>query len=121
MTSPRLLQRLDIYLRMSLDQTRLTIGVFEATGPASAFQKISAIQLDAPVGGGPCQGWVTSGPLAIPLEPGHFYIAGFNPSQPVTPFVTSDTETLPVDGAFGRLVGSKTTTSVWSPASAGTR
>jgi len=111
-TSARLLTRLDIYLRVDLDQTRLTIGVFEAAARGSAFQKIAALPIEAPAGGGPCQGWVTTGPLAIPLEAGRFYMTGYDPSQPVTPFVTTDADTLPVDGAFGRLIGSKTTTSV---------
>ena len=110
-TSPSLLERVDVYLRADLDQTRLTIAIQEATARTSAFVKVFDIQLDIAV----CQGWATSGQLAIPLEAGRFYAIGFDPNQVVAPFVSADTESLPIDGAFGRLIGSKTATSVSVP------
>ena len=58
------------------------------------------------------QGWATTGPIAVPLVVGHYYAIGLDPNQPVTSFVSSDSNALPIDGAFGRLVSSKTTTSV---------
>ena len=110
-TSPALLDRVDVYLRADLDHTRLTIAVQEAAARTSPFFKLTDIQIDVTL----CQGWASSGPLAIPLEAGRFYAIGFDPNQPVTPFVSADTETLPIDGAFGRLIGSKTATSVSVP------
>lgn len=110
-TSPRLLERVDVYLRAGLEQSRVTIAVQEAPSRAVPFNKLIDIQLVI----GTCEGWTTSGPLAIPLEPGRFYAIGFDPNQPVTAFVSSDTDSLPIDGAFGRLVGSETETSVSVP------
>jgi hypothetical protein len=107
-TSPTLLDRVDVYLRADLDHTRLTIAVQEATTRTSPFQKLTDIQIDVAV----CQGWASSGPLAIPMEAGRFYAMGFDPNQPVSAFVSADADTLPIDGAFGRLIGSKTATSV---------
>jgi hypothetical protein len=107
-TSPRWLEELQIYLRAGLPETRLTLAVHEATSRDSPFHKLFQVQLDF----GTCEGWTSSGPLAIPLEPGRFYAVGFDPNQPVTPFVVTDSDTLPIDGAFGRLVASKTSKSV---------
>ncbi len=107
-TSPRWLEELQIYLRAGLPETRLTLAVHEATSRDSPFHKLFDVQLDF----GTCEGWTSSGPLAIPLEPGRFYAVGFDPNQPVTPFLVTDSDTLPIDGAFGRLVASKTSKSV---------
>jgi hypothetical protein len=107
-TSPRWLEEVQIYLRAGLPETRLTLAVHEATGRDSPFHKLFDVQLDF----GTCEGWTSSGPIAIPLEPGRFYAVGFDPNQPVTPFVVTDSDILPIDGAFGRLVASKTSKSV---------
>jgi len=106
--TPRTLDRVDIYLRADLPQTRVTLAVQEATGKDSAFQKVADVQIAVDV----CEGWATSGPLAIPLQVGRFYAIGFDPNQPVTAFVSTDADSVPIDGAFGRLIGAKTATSV---------
>lgn len=107
-TSPRQLEWVDLYLRVDLDSTRLTIAVYEAPARNAVFHKLTDVQVDVPR----CQGWVPSGPLAIPMEAGRFYAVGFDPNQTITPFVDSETSNLPVDGQFGRLIGSNTSTSV---------
>ena len=107
-TSPRRLEWVDLYLRADLPSTRLTIAVYEAPALNAAFQKLVNVQVDVP----PCVGWMSGGPLAVPLEAGRFYAIGFDPNQAVTPFSDSETNDLPVDGQFGRLIGSKTATSV---------
>jgi hypothetical protein len=107
-TVPTVLDRVDVYLRADLDGTRLTVAVQEATARTAPFRKLTDVQLDV----GRCQGWATSGPLAIPLVVGRFYAIGFDPNQPVTGFVSTDADSLPIDGTFGRLTGSKTATSV---------
>jgi hypothetical protein len=107
-TTPTLLERVDVYLRADLAESRLTIAIQEATSRTAAFTKLTDVQIDVAV----CEGWASSGALAIPLEVGRFYAIGFDPNQPVIDYVSSDTDSLPIDGAFGRLVGSKTATSV---------
>jgi hypothetical protein len=109
--SPALLERVDVFLRADLEQSRVTIAVQEATARTAAFRKLTDIQIDV----GTCQGWASSGPLAIPLEAGRFYAIGLDPNQAVTAFISVDNETLPIDGAFGRLIGSKAATSVSVP------
>ena len=66
------------------------------------------MQVDVP----PCVGWVGTGPLGISLQVGRFYAIGFDPNQAVTTFVDSESNDLPIDGQFGRLIGSETSTSV---------
>jgi len=110
-TSPSLLERVDVFLRADLDHTRLTLAVQEAPSRTTAFRKLAEIQIDV----GTCEGWTTSGPLAVPLIAGRFYAVGFDPNQAVTPWVSTDADSLPIDGVFGRLVGSKTATSVSVP------
>jgi hypothetical protein len=107
-TSPRWLEEVQIYLQAGLPDTRLTVAVGEATARTSPFQKLFDVQLDFST----CEGWASSGPLAIPLEVGRFYAVGFDPNQPVAPFLVTDPNTLPIDGAFGRLVASKTSNTV---------
>jgi hypothetical protein len=110
-TSPSVLQRVDVYLRADLEQTRLTIAIQEATARTAPFTKLMDVQIDV----GTCEGWASTGAISIPLAVGRFYAIGFDPNQPVTAFVSADAETLPIDSAFGRLVGSKTATSVSIP------
>ena len=107
-TSARALEWVDLYLRADLAGTRLTIAIYEAAARNAVFRKLTAVQVDVP----PCVGWIGSGPLAIPLVAGRFYAIGFDPNQAVTAFLDSETNDLPVDGQFGRLIGSKTSTSV---------
>jgi hypothetical protein len=107
-TTPTLLARVDVYLRADLAESRLTIAIQEATSRTGAFTKLTDVQIDVAV----CEGWASSGALAIPMEVGRFYAIGFDPNQPVIDYVSSDTDSLPIDGAFGRLIGSKTATSV---------
>lgn len=110
-TSLSLLERVDIYIRADLSRTRLTMAVQEATSRTAAFAKLTDVQIDF----GVCEGWASSGPLAIPLRPGRFYSMGFDPNQVVTSFVSTDGDSLPIDGMFGRLIGSRTATSVSVP------
>jgi hypothetical protein len=107
-TTPRTLDRVDIYLASQLVGTRVTIAVQEAAAQGAPFQKLFDLQLDFAT----CEGWATTGSIALPLVVGHYYAIGLDPNQPITSFVSSDTNALPIDGAFGRLVSSKTTTSV---------
>jgi hypothetical protein len=107
-TAPRTLDRIDVYLGASLTGTRVTIAVQEAVSQGAAFQKVFDVQLDF----GACQGWATTGAISVPLIAGHFYAVGLDPNQPINAYVSSDANALPIDGAFGRLVSSKTTSSV---------
>jgi hypothetical protein len=107
-TSPRQLEWVDLYLRADLAGTRLTISVYEAAARNATFQRVASVQVEV----SPCIGWIGTGPLGIPLEPGRFYAIGFDPNQAVTTFVDSESNDLPIDGQFGRLIGSETTTSV---------
>jgi hypothetical protein len=107
-TTAHELEWVDLYLRADLGGTRLTIAIYEATARNAVFRKLTAVQIDVPS----CVGWIGSGPLAVPLVAGRFYAIGFDPNQAVTAFVDSETNDLPVDGHFGRLIGSKTSTSV---------
>jgi hypothetical protein len=107
-TSAHLLERIDIYVRANLAGSRVTISVFQAPAKDKDFQKVSDVQVDVPT----CEGWASSGAVAIPLARGHFYAVGFDPNQLITTFVNADMSNIPVDGRFGRLIGSKTVTSV---------
>ena len=107
-TTPALLERVDVYLRAGMDATRVTIAIQEATSKTTPFRKLADVQMDFAT----CQGWATSGPLTIPLVVGRYYAIGFDPNQVVTPFVNTDADSVPIDGAFGRLVGSRTATTV---------
>ena len=107
-TTPRQLEWVDLYLRVDLDSTRLTIAVYEAAARNAIFHKLTDLQVEVPR----CLGWVSSGPLSLRLEAGRFYAIGFDPNQTITTFVDSEASNLPVDGQFGRLIGSKTSTSV---------
>ena len=107
-TSPRRLEWVDLYLRTDLGGTRLTISVYEAPAKNLAFRRLTSVQVDVP----PCVGWVGTGPLGISLQVGRFYAIGFDPNQAVTTFVDSESNDLPIDGQFGRLIGSETSTSV---------
>jgi len=109
-TAPRTLDRVDVYLGSALTGTRVTIAVQEAIAQGAAFQKVFDVQVEF----GACQGWASTGPLAVPLIAGHFYAIGLDPNQPISAYVSTDANALPIDGAFGRLVSSKTTTSVSS-------
>ena len=110
-TTPRLLERADIYLRADLMGSRVTIAVFEALAKDKAFTKLTDVQVDVPS----CDGWASSGALTVPLAAGRFYAVGFDPNQLLTTFVNADMNNLPIDGHFGRLIGSKTVTSVSVP------
>ncbi|HEY8926042.1 MAG TPA: hypothetical protein VIU64_16775 [Polyangia bacterium] len=107
-TAPRSLDRVDVYLGSALAGTRVTIAVQEAAAQGAAFQKVFDVQLDF----GACRGWASTGPISVPLVAGHFYAVGLDPNQPIDAYVSTDANALPIDGAFGRLVSSKTTTSV---------
>ena len=107
-TTPRRLEWVDLYLRNDLGGTRLTISVYEAPAKNMTFRRLTSVQVDVP----PCVGWVGTGPLGIPLQVGRFYAIGFDPNQAVTTFVDSESNDLPIDGQFGRLIGSETSTSV---------
>lgn len=107
-TSPRRLEWVDIYLRAALAGTRLTLAVYEAATRNATFQRIATVSVDVP----PCVGWIGTGPLGVALEPGRFYAIGYDPNQAVTSFVDSESNDLPIDGQFGRLIGSETSTSV---------
>jgi hypothetical protein len=109
-TAPRTLDRVDVYLGSSLTGTRVTIAVQEAISQGAAFQKVFDVQLEF----GACQGWASTGAISVPLIAGHFYAIGLDPNQPINAYVSTDANALPIDGAFGRLVSSKTTTSVSS-------
>jgi hypothetical protein len=105
------LERVDVYLRADMDATRVTIAIQEATTKTAMFRKLADVQMDFAT----CQGWATSGPLGIPLVAGRYYAIGFDPNQVVTPFVNTDGDSVPIDGAFGRLIGSRTATTVSTP------
>lgn len=107
-TAPRSLDRVDVYLGSALAGTRVTIAVQEAAAQGAAFQKVFDVQLDF----GACRGWASTGPISVPLVAGHFYAIGLDPNQPIDAYVSTDANALPIDGAFGRLVSSKTTSSV---------
>jgi hypothetical protein len=107
-TTPRLLERVDVYVRSDLMGSRVTISVFEALSMAKPFNKVTDVQVDV----AQCQGWASSGALTIPLHAGRFYAVGFDPNQLITTYVNADMSSLPIDGTFGRLIGSKTVTSV---------
>jgi len=107
-TNPRLLERVEVYLATPLTQSRLTIAVHEAVSSTTPFHKLLDVQVDVPS----CLGWASSGSLAVPLVAGRYYAIGFDPNQLILPYVDSEADDIPVDGRLGRLVGSKTATSV---------
>ena len=107
-TTPRRLEWVDLYLRTDLAGTRLTISVYEAPARNMTFRRLTTVEVDVP----PCVGWVGTGPLGISLQVGRFYAIGFDPNQAVTTYVDSESNDLPIDGQFGRLIGSSTSTSV---------
>jgi hypothetical protein len=107
-TTPRRLEWVDLYLRADLGSTRLTISVYEAPAKNMTLRRLTSVQVDVP----PCVGWVGTGPLGISLQVGRVYAIGFDPNQAVTTFVDSESSDLPIDGQFGRLIGSMTSTSV---------
>lgn len=107
-TSPHLLERIDAYLRADLPGTRVTLSVYEAPSMTKPFVKLTDVQVDVPT----CEGWASSGAVMVPLVVGRFYAVGFDPNQLVTTFVNADMNNIPIDGHFGRLIGSKTLTSV---------
>lgn len=110
-TSPRWLSGIEIFLQPTLPNTRVTLAVAEAPSKLAPFTTLFSIQVDAL----PCPGYVSAGPLQLLMRPGHFYAVGFDPNQAVGFASVSEMGTLPVDGAFGRLIGSRTDTSVSLP------
>lgn len=107
-TNPRLLERVDVYLGTPLPQSRLTIAVHEAMSSTAPFRKLADVQVDVPS----CLGWASSGTLALPLVAGRYYAIGFDPNQAILPYIDAEADDVPVDGHLGRLIGSKTATSV---------
>jgi hypothetical protein len=107
-TSPHTLERIDIFMRAEVMGTRMTISLYQALSRDTAFQRVKDVQVDVPA----CEGWASSGLISLPLQVGRFYAIGFDPNQAITPFVDSTASNIPVDGRFGRLIGSKTATSV---------
>lgn len=107
-TSPHQLERIDVYMRADVAGTRLTFSVYQAFSRDTAFQKVHDVQVDI----GPCVGWASSGPVSLPLQVGRYYAIGFDPNQAIAPYVDATASNIPVDGRFGRLIGSKTATSV---------
>ena len=107
-TSPHQLERIDVFMRSDVVGTRMTISVHQAFSKNTAFQKVKDVQIDVPA----CEGWASSGLVSLPLQVGRFYAIGFDPNQAITPFVDATASNIPVDGRFGRLIGSKTATSV---------
>ena len=110
-TSSHLLERIDVYLRADLPGTRVTLSVYEALSMTKPFDKLADVQVDVPS----CEGWASSGAMMVSMSAGRFYAVGFDPNQLVTTFVDADTNDIPVDGHFGRLIGSKTLTTVSVP------
>ena len=110
-TSSHLLERIDVYVRAELAGSRVTLSVYEAPSMTKPFVKLTDVQVDVPS----CEGWASSGVVAVPFSAGRFYAIGFDPNQLITTFVSADMNNIPVDGHFGRLIGSKTLTSVSVP------
>jgi hypothetical protein len=107
-TSQRQLDRVDLFVRSELAGTRVTMAVYEAAARDVTFRKVTDVQVEVPA----CQGWASSGVLAVPLVVGRFYAVGFDPNQAIVTYLNNDMSNIPVDGRFGRLIGSKTATSV---------
>lgn len=110
-TSASVLTNAEIFLQPTLSKTRVTITVAEAPSKMAGFKPLMVTQIDL----NDCPGFVSAGALAIPMHPGRFYAIGYDPNQAVNYTTVSEAGTLPVDGVFGRLIGSRTDTSVSMP------
>ena len=107
-TSARQLTAVELYLRPIMESTRITIAVHESSSRKAMFKRIAVSQISVPT----CAGYVVSDAIDVLMKPGHFYAIGYDPSQASGYHVVSETGSLPIDGSFGSLIGSKTATSV---------
>ena len=110
-TTPTRLLAAEVFVEPAFPQTRLTVAVHEAPDRKTPFRKLLDVQLDVPA----CAGYVGTGAVEIELYPGFLYAIGYDPNQAIGYAVVTETGSLPVDGRFGRLVGSKSDTSVSVP------
>lgn len=110
-TSPRWLQSAEIFLQPALQSTLVTLAIGETSSKTLAFKKLVSVQVPVPT----CPGFVSTGPLQVWMKPGHYYSVGYDPNQSLNYASVTEMGTLPVDGAFGRLIGSRTDTSVSLP------
>ena len=110
-TTPTRLLGAEVFVEPASAQTRLTVAVHEAPDRKTPFRKLVDVQLEVPA----CPGYAGTGPIDIELYPGFLYAIGYDPNQAIGYAVVTETGSLPVDGRFGRLVGSKTDTSVSVP------
>ncbi|MCG5052036.1 MAG: hypothetical protein KA712_03660 [Myxococcales bacterium] len=110
-TRPRWLTGVEIFLNPTLPNTRVTLAVAEAPSKQAPFTTLFTLQVDTVA----CPAYVSAGPLQILLRPGHYYAVGFDPNQAVGFASVTDMGSLPIDGAFGRLIGSRTDSSVSLP------
>ncbi|MDX2022939.1 MAG: hypothetical protein SF187_22080 [Deltaproteobacteria bacterium] len=107
-TSPRWLTNAEIFLQPALQNTLVTIAVGETSSKTAPFKKLVSMQVPVPS----CPGFVSAGPLRVWMVPGRYYSVGYDPNQGLNYASVSEMGTLPIDGAFGRLIGSRTDTSV---------
>jgi hypothetical protein len=110
-TTESVLTNVEIYLNPPLPKTWVTITVAESTSKMKPFARVESVMV--PITN--CPGYVNAGPLSIPLHAGSFYAIGFDPNQAVNYATATEVGSLPIDGAFGRLIGSRTDTSVSLP------
>ena len=110
-TTESVLTNVEIYLNPPLPKTWITITVAQSMSKMMPFTRIESIMV--PITN--CPGYVNAGPLSIPLRAGSYYAIGFDPNQALNYATATEVGSLPIDGAFGRLIGSRTDTSVSLP------
>lgn len=110
-TAARWLTSAEIFLQPALQSTLVTIAIGETSSRMLPFKKLVSVQVPAPT----CPSFVSAGPLYVWMKPGHYYSVGYDPNQAVNYSSVTEMGTLPIDGAFGRLIGSRTDTSVSQP------
>jgi hypothetical protein len=105
------LTNVEIYLNPPLPKTWVTITIAQSASKTMPFMRIETVMV--PISN--CPGYISPGALNIPLHAGSFYAIGFDPNQAVNYATATEVGSLPIDGAFGRLIGSRTDTSVSLP------
>jgi len=107
-TKDRQLVAFDVYVAPAAAGTRLSLAVHEARDRDSDFDRVFFQLIDAPI----CEGYLRVQLRDVTLKADHYYAIGFDPTQGVGVFNVSEAGSLPVDGSFGRLIGSRTNNTV---------
>ncbi len=108
-TMPTTLREHRLYMNPTAT-TQMWFLVYEGDEQTGVYQLISASDLTP---AGPGLGWYSSGPVAVPLRAGKFYLIAASFEQPTTYYGAQNITPFPVPASFGELTAAAGWT--WSP------